>query len=671
MSLRNVSEVFGIFPNNGWIYLRDTLDREICELYDITVLASDNGTPAATAESHVIVNVLDANDNAPVFEQDFYEFSVEENVPRNTIVGKVSAEDIDVGINAEIRYNLITNNTNFQINTKNGEIVTRELLDREAAAKIDLMVEAHDMGTSSHSSRVTVQVTVLDVNDNSPEIIDPIEDMISVREGQPSGTDVARVRAIDRDDGYNATITYSILKGRDSDGFSLFTIDPMNGIIKTRVSFDREDRSIYRLAVAATDGGKPPKQTVRLLRVEILDLNDNRPTFTSSNFIFKVHENALIGHVVGTINETEKMDENNSISESHVVYKMNSLFSDSSERAFVIDPSTGALVLAQQLDREKRSEYNFEVRVSDRSSPGNPPSSAIAMKIEVIDVNDNRPHWPNDPVEINIEENAVIGMPLYNFTATDADEDANGVVRYELVEQLPLSEQKIFMVNSITGTLTHSLPIDFEDVKEYILTVKATDQSKNVSERLSSFVTAHITLIDVNDNAPKFISPNEENAIIFVSETMSIGQTILKVLAIDKDSGINGQIKYSIVNGNSYFTIDSINGTITLERPFIDNSMNAFDTSNRRHSLVVSASDLGQPTSLTTKITIQIIVQESNNNPPRFVESIYHANVTENVPAGTFVVQVRAKSFQSKGGKCIYKYPSIFLIFYFLFFSCV
>lgn len=169
-----------------------------------------------------------------------------------------------------------------------GEIVTREPLDRELRATYDLVAEARDQGTPSRSVRVPVHVAVTDVNDNAPEIVDPQEDVVSVREEQRPGTEVVKIRAVDRDNGYNATITYSILKGRDSDGYGLFDIDPVTGVIKTRAQLDHEERSIYRLAVAATDAGKPPKQTVRLLRVEVLDLNDNRPTFTSSSLVFKV-----------------------------------------------------------------------------------------------------------------------------------------------------------------------------------------------------------------------------------------------------------------------------------------------------------------------------------------------------------------------------------------------
>lgn len=161
-------------------------------------------------------------------------------------------------------------------------------MDRELKAVHDILAEARDQGSPSRSSRVTVKITVLDVNDNAPEIVDPQEDVVSVREEQPPGTEVVRIKAIDIDNGYNASVTYSILKGKDSDGEGVFTIDSKTGIIRTRMILDHEEKTIYRLAVVATDSGKPPKQSVRMLRVEVLDLNDNRPTFTSSSLIFKV-----------------------------------------------------------------------------------------------------------------------------------------------------------------------------------------------------------------------------------------------------------------------------------------------------------------------------------------------------------------------------------------------
>lgn len=117
----DVSELFGIFPNSGWIYLRGTLDRETRDRYDITVMASDNGTPSASATTHVIVNVLDANDNDPIFSRDSYQFSIEENLRRGALIGIVTATDADIDANAAIRYSLIPSNTSFQVNPVTGK----------------------------------------------------------------------------------------------------------------------------------------------------------------------------------------------------------------------------------------------------------------------------------------------------------------------------------------------------------------------------------------------------------------------------------------------------------------------------------------------------------------------------------------------------------------------
>jgi protocadherin-16/23 len=116
-------DIFGIFPNSGWIYLLQSLDRESRDHYTLTVAATDNGTPAGTATSRVSVNILDANDNDPVFTQEAYEFSVEENQPRGAQVGRVAATDSDLEVNAVVRYSLIPSNTSFQINPVTGEYI--------------------------------------------------------------------------------------------------------------------------------------------------------------------------------------------------------------------------------------------------------------------------------------------------------------------------------------------------------------------------------------------------------------------------------------------------------------------------------------------------------------------------------------------------------------------
>lgn len=118
----SINQIFGMFPNSGWLYLKSTLDRETKDKYHLIVAASDNGTPSQTATTKITIEVLDANDNDPVFEKEFYEFTLEENMRRGTYVGKLSTVDADIGLNAAVRYNLIPNNSSFMINPMTGEI---------------------------------------------------------------------------------------------------------------------------------------------------------------------------------------------------------------------------------------------------------------------------------------------------------------------------------------------------------------------------------------------------------------------------------------------------------------------------------------------------------------------------------------------------------------------
>uniref|UniRef100_A0A182SHC2 Cadherin domain-containing protein n=1 Tax=Anopheles maculatus TaxID=74869 RepID=A0A182SHC2_9DIPT len=652
-----VAEIFGIFPNSGWIYLRTKLDREVKERYNITVIVSDNGVPTLTATAHVIVTILDANDNSPIFAKNLYEFEIEENMRRGAMIGTVSASDYDAGINAVVRYSLIPSNTSFQINPVSGEITTRDSLDRETKASYDLVVEARDQGTPYRSSRVSVQIQILDVNDNAPDIVDPQEDVVSVREEQPIGTEVVKVRAIDRDHGQNASISYSILKGRDSDGYGMFSIDPMSGVIRTKTSLDHEEKTIYRLAVAATDNGKPPKQTVRLLRIEVLDLNDNRPTFTSSSLVFRLREDVGVGHIIGSISGNEQSDAENLISSSndlHITYTLTPLTNDITEGAFDIDRNSGKLVVARQLDREQQSEYRMEIRALDTSASNNPQSSAVTVKIEIADVNDNPPKWPSDPINVYVSEDTPVGAIVYNFTVQDNDSGTNAEIKYNLSKPAHLAQKEYFAIDSLTGSLTLLAPLDHEDTQEFLLIVQATDQSSNVTERLTTSATARIMVTDVNDNSPKFVIPQTPDGVVYISDSLEIDQVVSHVVAIDSDSGENGHIAYTFVGGNEdeRFTIDSSSGIIRLAKPFSSNFI--MDSGKRnsvsgKYQLVISASDHGSPRPREAKITLQIVIQNMTNNPPRFVEPVYYVNITENVPSGSFVVRVSARSHSDAG----------------------
>ncbi|XP_050668610.1 protein dachsous isoform X2 [Leptidea sinapis] len=651
VSDNNTDEYFKVQPSTGWVYLAKSLDRETIPHHKMTIIAADNGIPPLSATASLIVYVLDANDNDPVFSQINYEFHVEENQKAGAFVGKIGATDADLADNALVRYSLFPANTSFSVDTVTGIITTRDVLDREYKPSYSLFAEAKDQGTLPRSSRVPVSIKITDVNDNAPEIVDPREDVVSVREEQQPGAEVARVKAIDRDDGYNATVSYSILNDRDTDGFGVFVIDAESGVIKTSTVLDHEERSIYRLTVAATDGGQPPRQTIRQLKVEVLDLNDNRPTFTSSSISFKVKEDSEIGYIIGTVTcYDNNISDNfiNSDEERQISYLLLPLTTDYSPGTFEIDRRTGSLIVARQLDREIQDEYRLEVRALDTSATNNPQSSAVTVRIEIIDVNDNAPQWPEDPIYIEVLESANVGTTIYNFTAKDLDAGVNGELNFRIGSSTPITKNN-FHLDPLTGYLSLTAPLDFEIIHEYWLVIEAIDQAVNISERKSSSATVKIIVLDVNDNAPIFVSSHK------VSVSMNaVTGIIYQALATDADSGSNGKVSYYISGGNdnSFFSIAFDTGKLTLSK---SNSADISSIKSGTYKLNLTAIDAGVPFPKESVMTLFLNIQESTNTPPSFAESLYKANISEDIRPGSFVTRVIAKSSR---GNLIYMIPS-------------
>ncbi|XP_011309154.1 protein dachsous [Fopius arisanus] len=612
------SSSFRISPNTGWIYLTQTLDRETTDRYALTVLATDNGSPPATATSSVLVTVLDDNDNSPRFTKDFYSFQLLENLPSGTLVGTVTASDPDLGKNSLLRYTVVQHNSSFAIDPDTGEIITREPLDRELRSLHELVLEARDHGSPSRAARVPLRVSILDVNDNSPEIVDPQGDIVSVREEQPLGTEVARVRALDADLGENATMTYSILKDRDSDGYNVFTIDPITGMIRTKYVLDHEERDVYRVSVKASDAGRPPRHSIRVLRVEVLALADNRPTFTSSSLSFHVREDARIGQAVGSVSGAGPA--------GRVAYTLTSLTPLTLHPAFDVDRSSGQIVVAHSLDRENVSEYHMEIRALDTTSIGNPQSIAVSVRIFIDDANDNPPKWPQDPIFIRIAETSSIGLTIYNLTANDVDAGANGDLRYDLVSEFPATGT--FAVDSLTGALTTVKMLDREERSEYTLLLRATDDAP-ISERLATTVTAKIAVMDQNDNDPIFIAPNSTK--ISVTPDVHTGANIVRVIAVDRDTDNNGRVSYVITSGNeeSSFAVGYESGLVTLIRPFVKDTV-----------LQITANDHGSPPRRAIlNLTISMAIGRING-PPRLLQVNPIARVSEDLSIGGAILNV-------------------------------
>lgn len=395
-----------------------------------------------------------------------------------------------------------------------------------------------------------------------------------------------------------------------------------------------------------------------------------------------------VGFVVGSVSPNERIDQQNMIdgnSDLFITYTLTSLVKDVIEGAFDIDRHTGSLVVARQLDREVQSEFRLEIRALDTTASNNPQSSAITVKVEIADVNDNPPRWLSDPIELKISEATDLGSIIYNFSATDADTGSNSNLQYKLLSYTPMSSiavgdtsseqtsaerketEPIFSVDALTGALTLLAPLDYESTQQYTLIVEAMDQSSNVSARLRSKVTTILQVTDVNDNAPQFVSPVASSATVAdqrfhtppvatirVSDALRIGETVAHIVAIDKDAGPNGEITYAIVSGNEagHFRMNSQTGYMELAKQLpptttsnVSDMLESGNAQRNRYNLVVSASDHGTPTARQSQLKLQILVQGTNSNPPRFHQSVYYANISESAAPGTFVLQVAAKSY--------------------------
>ncbi|XP_049324682.1 protocadherin gamma-C5-like isoform X7 [Astyanax mexicanus] len=273
------------------------LDRESHSVYSVVVVAVDSGSPQLTSKQEIIVNVLDINDNPPIFTQPFYTVYVKENAAAGSILCSVSASDPDQGENAKISYFVLDSRgmdtpvaSYVYINSENGSVFSMHTFDYEKIKVFQIQVQAKDHGSPSLSSNATVHVFVLDQNDNAPSVIYPSAVMGSIshqripRSAKP-GHLVTKVTAVDADSGHNAWISYRLAEATDA---SLFSVNLHTGEVRTKRSLSEQDDSSQRLLIEIQDNGEPVQSTTVTVDVLIEDgfhepISDYRKKTTELN----------------------------------------------------------------------------------------------------------------------------------------------------------------------------------------------------------------------------------------------------------------------------------------------------------------------------------------------------------------------------------------------------
>ncbi|XP_056899669.1 protocadherin alpha-8-like [Takifugu flavidus] len=263
------------------LILKQPLDRELVSYYDITITATDCGQPALSASRTFRIDVSDVNDNAPEYSQNPIElYLVENNVPGNQIFS-VTASDKDLNENAAVSYHIIREESSFgkytgflNINSENGQISALKSFDFETLKTFQFQVVASDSGSPSLSSNVTVNVFILDQNDNAPVILYPVssngsaEGVEEIPRNVNAGHLVTKVRAYDADIGYNGWLLFSLQQVSDH---SLFGLDRYTGQIRTLRSFTETDEAEHKLVILVKDNGNVSLSATATVMVKLVE----------------------------------------------------------------------------------------------------------------------------------------------------------------------------------------------------------------------------------------------------------------------------------------------------------------------------------------------------------------------------------------------------------------
>lgn len=634
----NADERFGLFPD-GYLYLKQTLDREQRDYYSLSITCRDNGEPQRSSVVPIVIHIIDDNDNPPEFTNNTFYFKIAEGEPPNSFVGKLKATDSDIGRNAELIYVISTVQEDFIVDPRNGFIKTKrtfnreELIERTGSNRLQFDVVVTDNGEHRRlKDKAKVEVVVTDVNNNAPQFLrTPYK--VQITEGAKIGTQFLRIHSLDADEGVNGQVFYSIIKGNEQ---GVFSIDETSGQMSLNKVLDRETTDSYTVEVKAENSGTKNKlfNTTKVL-VEVTDENDNAPEFAQTNTFTSIEENRPVGTDIIKFKAYD--------SDLGVNAQLRFMISSGNKKeAFTIDSSTGTVYLNKPLDYEDTHLYQLNITCTDLGSP--PLINTLLFKIYVVDVNDNPPNFPSTAIVRQIKEGIPVGTKIVTVLAEDPDSGANGKISYSISHQEP-GNVDYFAINTTTGIIHTLRPIDREMIDTFRITVKAIDQAEPKENRLSAQKLVTVIVEDINDNAPQFISMNTAVRTLTQSSSNNqiVEQKVIKVAAKDLDSSTNGLVSYEIVKGDTnLFTIHRNTGMLTYKGP---------SNNSKKSLLVIRATDeaaQNERKSTDSYLTVFIISKEDVNDKdvPIFDTNELRKSVAENEPVGTSILKVTAKSQQ-------------------------
>ena len=456
------NEVFSLNPSSGIFTLTSELDYEQEEHYRFVVSGTDSGQPRLSSTVTVYINVKDVNDNTPSFTQPLYEADVSEDTPPGSSILQLEATDLDSENNGDIEYSIIGEADEYFGIYNNGTMFSKRTLDRETKASFSFIVKATDGGLQGgrHSATASVLLTLTDVNDQPPRFTSASEGYIL--ENQPPNTIVMSVTAEDLDEGNNADVEY-FLSQSDSDNFVIGRLD---GIIRTTNILDRELRSEYTVAVTTQDHGVPALSATMVIKIVVIDDNDNTPNFDPKVYSTTVLENATIGQ---NILHTTAFDKDEGFN-GHIRY---TIVSGDKTTDFSIGEYSGVIKVNKRLDFERKNAYQLTIQAEDSGSPVRYDTASVSIYID--DVNDSPPIFLDSPYIAYVVENGS-ELPRYvtSLQARDKDNPPHNLVEYSIKRTFGGA----FSVNGSTGDIYLHSALDRETDPHYNLEIVAVDIGK-------------------------------------------------------------------------------------------------------------------------------------------------------------------------------------------------
>ncbi|XP_075066015.1 protocadherin alpha-8-like isoform X5 [Mixophyes fleayi] len=513
------------------LVLKKSLDREKQSVHNLTLTAYDGGKPRLSGTTQIVIAVEDVNDNAPSFTQPFYQCSVIENAVKGTLVIKLNATDLDEGKNGEISYEfskLVKGDIRniFNLDKHTGEIRVKDEIDFETTNMYKIQVDAIDNGDFQMVGHCKVLVTIVDVNDNPPEMT-VTSLSVPVPEDSPQGTTVAIISVHDKDTGSNGKVACYILE------YTPFKINPaFTGDFSLTVNgqLDRESKSQYEVVLTCRDEGSPPLSVSKTLNVDISDVNDNSPQFQQPVDIIFIKENNPPGSHVYTASASDPDISQNSF----ITYSISDSTIDGIPISsyISINPENGKVFALVSFDHEQVTFFQCHIKATDAGL--HPLSSNLTLNIFIEDINDNAPTFSPlySTVTIKTAKSAQPGYLVTKVRAVDLDSGYNAWMSYNFKD---LSGKTPFVISQQTGEISLKRQFTDSDNEEYRLVVVAQDHGEPVMTAVTQII---ISLVEseeemkFDNHASKSNSDDISDANVYLVVAICIISSIFLITLI-------------------------------------------------------------------------------------------------------------------------------------------